>query len=168
MTALLEKRQIRQAVFLLLTLLSIEGNAQSTLLSKNSFFLEIGGNGGIGSINYEHLWLQKGNSSFTWRVGFSMAPIDKNNGTGLVFPLMMNWMTGKGAHKFELGVGQGVTITTKGHFFMLTTTKMGYRFQPSDKNLFFGISYTPLLSYIVDFQIQQWAGIHIGYILNSR
>ena len=134
---------------------------------RKSVCFEIAGSGGIGSINYEQCFLTKEKVAFTWRVGLSFAPIDKNNGAGIVFPIMVNTLIGKTAHKLEMGLGQGITITTKGNFFTLTTVVMGYRYQPETKNWFYRISYTPLISYLVDFQIQQWGGISVGYTFNN-
>lgn len=138
---------------------------------NQSLFLEVGGSGGLASINYEAPFLAKFKSNFqrnTWRLGFSVAPIDKNNGTGLVFPLMINSLVGRKAHLLELGLGQGITITTRGSFFSLTTAAVGYRYQPKKKPWFFRATYTPLISYILDFQVQQWGGVSLGYTFKSQ
>ena len=135
---------------------------------RKSVYLEIAGSGGLGSINYEKLFYKKRITEFTWRAGFSLAPVDRNNGTGIVFPLMINSIIGKSSHKLELGLGQGFTITTKGSFFALTTASVGYRYQPETKNWFYRVTYTPLISYLVDYQMQQWGGISIGYTFNNR
>ena len=135
---------------------------------RKSVFFELAGSGGFGSFNYEKHFCKKNNTEFTWRIGLSIAPIDKNNGFGLVFPLIINSIIGKNSHKLEFGLGQGITITTKGSFFALTTITVGYRYQPETKNWFYRVMYTPLISYIVDFQIQQWAGISIGYTFNNK
>jgi hypothetical protein len=135
---------------------------------RKSLFLEIAGSGGFGSINYEKHFLKKRNIEFTWRAGLSIAPIDRNNGAGIVFPLMINSLIGKSSHKIELGLGQGITITTKGQFFALTTVAIGYRYQLEAKRWFYRVTYTPLVSYLVDLQIQQWGGISIGYTFNNK
>lgn len=133
-------------------------------LKKQSLFFELAGSGGLGSLNYEKMFYSnRHHVDFSWRVGLSLAPIDKNNGTGLVFPVMIQSLLGPSAHKLELGLGQGITLTTKGQFFLLTTAAIGYRFQPARKNWFYRATYTPLISYLVDFQVQQWAGVSIGY-----
>ncbi|MFI5171538.1 MAG: hypothetical protein ACHQFW_04065 [Chitinophagales bacterium] len=137
-------------------------------IKRKSVFLEIAGSGGLGSVNFEKLFCEKNNTEFTWRTGLSIAPIDKNNGTGIVFPLMVHSITGKGAHKLEFGLGQGITITTKGSFFAMTTASVGYRYAPEKKNWFYRATYTPLISYLVDFQIQQWGGLSVGYTFNNK
>ena len=80
---------------------------------------------------------------------------------------MIHSIIGKNSHKLELGLGQGITITTKGHFFALTTASVGYRYQSETKKWFYRVTYTPLISYIIDFQVQQLAGISIGYTFNN-
>ena len=140
---------------------------QTEFEKKKSIFLEIGGSGGLGSINFEKQFFKKNNTDFTWRAGLSFAPIDKNNGTGIVFPLMANAIIGKNAHKLELGLGQGITVTTRAKFFALTTVAVGYRYQAAAKPWFYRVTYTPLISYLVDFQMQQWGGISIGYSFKS-
>ncbi|MBX7049369.1 MAG: hypothetical protein K1X40_09340 [Chitinophagales bacterium] len=129
--------------------------------------LELAGSGGLGSINYEQDFKDFGKWDLTWRAGFSLAPIDKNNGVGLVFPLMINARFGEGTSKLDMGLGQGVTITTKGAFFMLTTAAVGYRYQKETSPWYFKASYTPLISYLVDFQWQHWGGLSIGYTINT-
>ena len=67
-----------------------------------------------------------------------------------------------------MGLGQGITITTKGQPFILGTALVGYRYQHKDKNWFYRASYTPLISYLVNCQIQQWAGLSIGYTIKTK
>ena len=161
-------RMKQTIVILLLTFLSTITFGQTEFEKRKSIYFEIAGSGGLGSINFEKHFLKKKNTEFTWRAGLSVAPIDKNNGVGIVFPLMVNSLIGKNAHKLELGLGQGITITTKGSFFALTTAVIGYRYQSPTKNWFYRVSYTPLISYLVDVQVQQWGGISIGYTFNKK
>lgn len=154
-----------KTVFALLTFVfSLSAFAQED--KSRALFLEVGGSGGLGSINYEASLFPSLRTDLhrnTWRAGFSVAPIDRNNGSALVFPIMINSLIGKKSHLLELGLGQGITVTTKGSFFMLTTAAVGYRFKPKEKPWFFRATYTPLVSYLVDFQVQQWGGLSIGY-----
>jgi len=161
---------MKQTIFIfILTLISSLTCGQQTDLGKRkSAYFEIAGSGGVGSINYEEHIFKKNTTELIWRAGLSFAPIDKNNGTGIVFPLMINSLIGKNSHKLELGLGQGITITTKGSFFALITAAIGYRYQPDTKKWFYRVTYTPLISYLVDFQIQQWGGISIGYNFNNK
>ncbi len=142
--------------------------AQVETPKKKSLYFELAGSGGFGSINFEKHFYKKKNYEFTWRAGLSLAPIDRNNGIGLVFPFMINLLIGKNAHKLELGLGQGITITTKGNFFALAPAAIGYRYQAESKKWFYRVTYTPLISYLFDFQIQQWGGISIGYTFTKK
>lgn len=153
---------------LILTFILALTYGQTDFVKRKSVYFEIAGNGGVGSFNYEKHLIKKNNNEFTWRMGLSLAPIDKNNGTGIVFPLMINSLIGKNVHKLELGLGQGITFTTKGGLFALTTAAIGYRYQAESKKWFYRVTYTPLISYLVDFQIQQWGGISIGYTINKK
>ncbi len=142
--------------------------AQSDSVKKHAVFIELLGSGGFGSINYENQFLTKPKFALTFRTGLSVAPIDKNNGAGIVFPVMVNVLFGKGPHKLEFGLGQGITVTTRGSFFTLTTAVAGYRFQRKDRPWFYRATYTPLISYLVDFQVQQWGGLSIGYSFGKK
>lgn len=153
-------------VFIIFITISIYG--QNSGDKRKSIYFELAGSGGLGSFNYEKHFLKKNITDFTWSAGFSLAPIDKNNGTGIVFPIMAHALIGKNAHKLEFGIGQGITITTKGSFFALTTAAIGYRYQSENKKWFYRIAYTPLISYLIDFQLQQWAGISIGYTFQNK
>lgn len=135
--------------------------------NKNVFF-ELAGSGGFGSFNYEKTFLEKEKINYTWRTGISVTPIDKNNGIVFIFPVTANVLFGKTKHKLELGLGQGISVTTKGSFFTLGLLTAGYRYAHPDKKWFYRITYTPLVSYIFNFQIQQWAGISIGYVINKN
>lgn len=160
---------MKKTALLVLLILGTHGFwAQSEFAKKRSIYLELGGSGGFGSLNYENLFLKKQKADLVWRLGLSIAPIDKNNGMGIVFPLMIHSLIGKNSHKLDLGLGQGITFSTKGKFFALTTAAIGYRYQSSTSKWFYRFTYTPLISYLVDFQIQQWAGISIGFTLNNK
>lgn len=156
-------------VCLSLMLLNVAAlTAQTDSPKRKSVFFELAGSGGLGSVNFEKEFLKKRNTALTFRAGLSLAPIDHNNGVGIVFPIMVNSIIGKNAHKVEFGLGQGITITTHGSGFLLTTAAVGYRYQPDDKKWFYRITYTPLISYLVDFQYQHWGGISIGYTFNTK
>lgn len=161
------KNLAQKLSILLLCFIMTTSRGQNSVTKPKSIFLELGGSGGLGSINFEKQFHKKKNTNFTWRAGLSLAPIDKNNGTGLVFPLMVNTLIGGKAHKLELGIGQGITFTTKGNFFALTTANVGYRYQAEQKRWFYRVTYTPLISYLIDFQIQHWAGVSIGYTFKN-
>lgn len=160
----MKNNQISFLTFICLFLLCIKGNAQQ----QNYFSFELAGSGGLGSLNYEHTVLDRPLIDLNMRYGFSFSPIDKNNGIVLTFPIMLHCLIGKNAHKLDLAAGQAISITTKGSPFIAAPLAIGYRFQPLDKKYYLRYSYTPIVSYLIDFQWQNWAGITFGYHFNRN
>jgi hypothetical protein len=161
---------IKISLIVWLTLLmQVSGFSQDNKsISQSYFSFELAGVGGLGSLNFEHNVLDKEVVDIQMRYGLSFMPIDKNNGVGVVMPVLAHFLIGTGAHKLDLGAGQAITITTKGSFFILAPLSFGYRYQPKDKNYFFRMAYTPIVSYLLDFQWQNWAGITYGYHFNRK
>lgn len=159
---------MRLSLIILLLFSSLVLLGQDEPKPRRGVFLEIAGRGGLGSLNYESIFFQRDLIDLSFRSGLSIAPIDRNNGTGLVFPVMLNALIGRHHHYLEAGIGQGVTITTRGSFYLLTTMALGYRFHRHDSPWFYRVSYTPLLSYLLDVQYQHWAGISVGYTFPNK
>lgn len=153
---------------LCLSFLAICALGQNTIQNKQGLYFELAGSGGLGSVNYERFFLYASPWTLSWSAGLSFAPIDKNNGTGIVFPVMLHSTLGKKALKLELGIGQGITLTTKGSLFALTTLAVGTRIQASGSRWYYRVTFTPLISYLVDFQVQPWCGISIGYAFKNK
>jgi len=126
-------------------------------------YLELGGSGGLGSLNYEKkMGLLGGQGIISYSAGFSLTPIDKNNGTVLIFPLLLHTTMGK-THKAELAIGQSFSITTKGQFFLKTPLFLGYRYHKEDNPFLFRAGYSPIINNITQFSVQHWGGISFGY-----
>ncbi len=136
-------------------------------INESFLSFELAGSGGLASLNYERSFHKNDSRKFLWRTGFSLAPIDKNNGVVLVFPLMVHGVFGASKHKLDVGIGQTISISTKAAFFILLPTSIGYRLEPSDKRYYWRFAYTPIFSYLIDFQMQQWGGIAFGYRLKN-
>ncbi|MDG1332976.1 MAG: hypothetical protein P8P74_11650 [Crocinitomicaceae bacterium] len=132
-----------------------------------SLYFELGGSGGFGSFNFEWTFATKNKFRWMLRTGISGTYIDKNNGAGFIFPVMVHGVYGH-KHGLDVGIGQALTITTKGSFFLRAPVSIGYRLEPEGKRLFYRFSYTPIVSYIVDFQWEHWGGITIGYKLRPK
>ncbi len=179
---------MRTALFCIISLIitttcAIAQDVYTFAIDEKNIFLELGGSGGLGSINYERtLWDVQGQRKirdncggkpiakhvFTWRAGFGTSPIDKNNGWVLVFPAMVNVVYGLGNHKLEAGAGIALSVTTKGGFYMKSPAMIGYRFSPEDKRYFLRVNYTPIIGWWFDYQWQHWAGISLGYHLSHE
>lgn len=113
----------------------------------NNAFVELGGNGFLGSLNYERLitnWLSV-------RLGYN--PI--------LYPVMFlttNILIGESEHKFQAGIG---LLTNLGF-----TGTIGYRYQPQTNGLLFRIGFTPIFRvqlFSSAYSDLPWGGISVGY-----
>lgn len=152
----------RSYILVLLLALSFSSHAQN----KGSLELEIAGVGGFGSVSYVKKFASKDAFNFEYRFGLSYAPIDRNNGAALVFPMMAHATYGSGNHLADFGVGQAITVTTRGSLFARMPLSFGYRFDPK-KRIYYRIAYTPIISYIFNFQWEHWGGITMGFKLGK-
>ena len=127
--------------------------------------LELGGVGGLGAVSYEREVLRKDAFRLDMRFGFSFIPIDANNGYSFIFPVLAHGILGKSKHQLDVGIGQGFTLTTKGKFFVVMPASIGYRLSLLKGKIYLRAAYTPLISYLLDFQWQHWAGLTFGFRL---
>jgi hypothetical protein len=133
------------------------------LNQERDIYIELGGSGGLGSINYEKkIGVFGGQGTISYSAGFSLTPIDKNNGTVLIFPLLFHTMIGQ-AHKAEFAMGQSFSITTKGQFFLKTPLFLGYLYHKEDKPFLFRAGYSPIINNITQLSVQHWGGLSFGY-----
>lgn len=137
----------------------------SQLSAQNNFYIELGGVGGFGSLNYETSILKSNSTRF--RAGLSFAKIDDNNGSVIILPFLLHHSFGE-KHKLDFGVGQTLSVTTKGNFFVRMPLSIGYQIEPTDKRHFFRFAYTPIVSYLVNFQWEHWGGVAFGYKLFKK
>lgn len=151
---------------------------------KNQYLsFELAGSGGLFSLNYERTLFgfeklepvadeltvpKKIGLKLNLRTGLSFTPISKNNGIVLVFRVMMHFTTYKGNHGFDLGLGQSLSISTKGSFFIRMPLSLGYRLEPQDKKFYWRFAYTPIMSYLFGFQYEHWGGITLGYKISKK
>lgn len=141
-------------------------------MSKNFLYLEIGGAGGYGSVNYERVVLDKNKFVLTTRFGLSSYHIKdfKNKfNPDVLIPLAIYGSYGKN-HKIELGVGQILTnivqfdfiennLSRKTNFH--TFLSVGYRYQKSTGGMFFRFTYNQIFEF--NEYLNHWAGISFGY-----
>ena len=125
--------------------------------------LEAMGTGGLASFSYEHQFMGYSSGRMSWRIGLSAFPIDQNTGTVLVFPFLLQGQHGRGKLRLEYGLGQIPSVTTKGSFFMRGSGLLGLRWEEADRPWIVRASYTPLLSYLVDWQYEHWGGLSVGF-----
>ncbi len=141
--------------------------------AKNAVYLEVLGNGGAYSLNYERAFSPK----FLLRVGFaswsSSAPFGGDESITTI-PVMINSLFGTGNHKFEGGLGfllggekhsgNEAWPESSDTIFALTGVA-GYRYQKPSGGIIFRAGLTPFLnlgdSEYPDFNFS--AGGSIGY-----
>ncbi len=144
-----------------------EPNPQS---AKHSVYLELGGNAGIYTVNYD----RKFADHFSGRVGFmvfggqSDQPTDDQIGVA-IFPITANYLASSGSHRLELGAGPlfmaaGGELERYGSVggagFAGVTSTFGYRYQPVGGGFVFRIGLVPFYSAS---RPQLWAGLSLGY-----
>ncbi len=125
--------------------------------TKNVWYLEAAGNGGIVTVNYERFLTQ----NLSLRIGIGTAILIL--GTA---PVMINFFVGKD-HKVELGmgitVGTGIADFDSGDYKsesgVVGTATVGYRYQPVIGSSVFRIGLTP---FFAGGEFQLWGGISIG------
>jgi hypothetical protein len=120
--------------------------------SRNAVYLELGGQGGLYSINYEYRFLK----SFSARAGFSIwsFPFFVADVDFLGVPLMVNALIGGRFANLEIGVGVIAVSASSTDFFFgktsstgpiaVATGTVGYRHQSVDGGFVFRIGFTPV------------------------
>jgi len=125
-------------------------------MSKHLLFIEAGGYGGYGSVNYEYLVAKINKFKFSTRAGFSTYHLNDyttNFNPDLVFPLGVNVYFGT-KHNLDLGLGQTIasivyadnltyepnrTVNFNSNF------SIGYRYQKTDGRLMLKVAYAPII-----------------------
>lgn len=146
------------------------------LLAQDSIhvntFLEIGGNAGIASINFDKPVIVFKKSFISLRCGFGFSREvmgDLKTKSFFMIPTMIHYSIGKTPHYFETGFGLALGISTHPAIISRITPTIGYRFQKSETSgLFFRITYTPLLPSGFGDKLKQWGGISLGYTFKSK
>ncbi|MGB3850438.1 MAG: hypothetical protein WA958_10765 [Tunicatimonas sp.] len=163
--------------FVLITASSQCTYAQETTFSndfaRNSVFLELGGNGLLYSLNYDHKFFDHASA----RIGAMFISVSANDPTTVdgrvsvfLLPLMANYLVGDGNSRLELGGGllvggvnadatidnEAIDDVAGGAAF---TANVGYRLQPRDGGFLFRIGFTPVIS---SAGFLPWAGISFG------
>lgn len=142
-------------------------SAQDSLAPRPGLFFELGGNGGVYSVNYQHPLWNFDQSRLCWTAGLSILPVPPRV-VGDV-PISLSWIAGKTQHKFELGTGQILILSTGGKggtirgFF-----RAGYRYEAKNGRSFFTATYTPFYSYLYNFQYENWGGIDYGFYFKRK
>jgi hypothetical protein len=159
-------------LFILLIAQLAVAQVDSTHTASNSIYLEAGGAGGYGSLNYENVCYRKKNILVALRIGVGIYHLNDYTTTfnpDILIPLAINSCFGKN-HKLELGVGQTLATIVRARetdfkpkrvLNFHSNFSIGYRYQKKTSGLFFRCAYTPIIEFNRYFR--HWAGISIGY-----
>lgn len=147
-------------------------SGDSIRTTAHSIYLEIGGSGGFGSVNYQQFIFQKKELAIAARIGISsyhLKDFQNKFNPDLLLPISFKALYGK-THKAEIGIGETFTsviyasetnskpkreLTTHTHFIL------GYLYQQPKGGIIAGIAYTPILE--LNRHFRHWVGISIGY-----
>jgi hypothetical protein len=121
-------------------------------------YVELAGSGGLGSVNLTTPL----RGPVDLRVGLSLLPVTRDTGWVVVVPVMAEAHSA-GRWQALGGIGLGPSITTKGAPWARGLLAAGVRYVPPDGRAWAGIAYTPLVSFLLDLQLQHWAGLQLGW-----
>ncbi len=143
--------------------------------AKNAFFIELAGNAGLFSLNYERLYFHREKFKMGARVGF--APNFNGIYVEQVYLLENNFIFFKNPHHLELGLGPTLQRRynerpneTDRYFWeniFFSVWRCGYRYQKQDDGFFLRAGITPVvmsrdaLGFHPDYFLF-WGGASIG------
>ncbi len=157
-----------------LTLLAVlaaapEAQAQDAPLPKNSFYVELGGNAVLYSINFDRVV----SDPFSLRAGIGFYRLNSSDSDGDItasaIPLTANYLLGRGTSRLELGIGVlllagGIDVgdLDESNSTAGPTATFAYRYQKPDGGVFFKGGFTPFL---IEGNFFPWFGVSLGYTL---
>jgi hypothetical protein len=138
-------------------------------VASNTFFVELGGNALVYSVNYERFFTPK----LGVRVGGMYLRADDDAGTEVgvgLFPVMGTYLLGVGNSHFETGAGIGIATAGVdetdvggddwGDSAVYLTGTLGYRYQKPEGGVIFRAGFTPIFA---DGNLLPWVGVSVGY-----
>jgi hypothetical protein len=161
---------------LLLVFLALSLRASDSLKFqfRNSVQLELGGNGGFYSFNYERIILNGNRFKTSGRVGVAYYPPS----TGIIdlwIPVLVNEIYSFGKHHIELGIGYSFTYSatrdaennpSNWKWEGFYTGRLGYRYQKPNGRLIVRAAFTPFLEGpppFIYYDFHASGGVAIGY-----
>lgn len=133
--------------------------------SNHTIFLELAGNTGSYSINYDNIFFSQNCTKFTFRIGFSILPTKP---ILILLPLEFNGLLGKSKHFFEYGLGYTPALN-ENKYKNLLLVRIGYRFQKREGGFFLRIGFTPVIIDIDNIlTFRPWGAVGIGYCFGNK
>jgi hypothetical protein len=127
-------------------------------MQKNTFFLELGGNGLFYSLNYDRILRERATWKLSGRIGGLYVPgLGEANRHMIGLPLELSYLRGRNNHHLELGLGFTPMYDTyplrsldgqadaAQDLALMGVGRIGYRNQKREGGLFYKIGFTPLL-----------------------
>lgn len=135
-------------------------------VANNAIYLELGGNAGIYSINYERFF------DNDWGLRLGIGGFAADGDSAVIAPLMVEklWGNPDSPHKFETGLGIAFASTQHNNYYhhhsyrntssVIGTATLGYRYMPQTRGMLFKAGFTPLFG---PGGFLPWAGLSVGY-----
>ena len=158
--------------FLTLSLCSYS-QEENEVNATNTLFVEVGGNAGLYSINYDKILAQRSRLKLSIRIGVSIFPQPLDPGIFIqpIVPIEVNGFYGN-KHHIEIGISYGSTLYpgyTLGEekkavlYHYSIVGRLGYRYQKKEGGLFMRIAYTPwLYDSASEDSFLTWGAVAIG------
>jgi hypothetical protein len=142
--------------FLLLCPADALGQSAESQYTEDCFYFELLGQGLLYSINYDHRF----GEAVSGRVGYTRwrEPFTYHGYSVTACPIMMNYLTERGSHHLELGLGViavqvrssgedffGEMVVKGGRSFIFGTGTLGYRYQPLRRGTLFRVGLAPIV-----------------------
>ena len=161
-------------IIILLLFINHKANSQTDTIqfSRNILYIEVGGIGGYGSLNYERIVFAKANLMIGGRIGISTYNITDYTtdfNPDIIIPIAITGLYGRN-HKIEFGFGQTISNTVQANHLNWEAERttnihanftIGYRYQKDKGGIVIRCSYTPIIEFYNYYR--QWGSISIGY-----
>lgn len=148
------------------------------LKGKETVFIELLGNGGWYSLNYDRVFFHKRRDALTWRAGLTYMPYTNHTQSSEISLLgECNYLRGKRRHFLELGIGftywrvfrvdQHLDQERYINFYLFP--RIGYRYQKAEGGMFFRVGFLPgvLLDWGLEQRLSPFGGVSFGYTLKK-
>jgi hypothetical protein len=161
---------------IIILLLSFSCKAKSQLdtnyIAQNSIYIEAGGIGGYGSLNYERIIFIKEKLKIGMRIGvstYNLTDYTIKFNPDIIIPIAINGVYGN-KHKIVVGFGQTVSNIVEANrpnwepkrkTNLHGNFTIGYRYQKDTGGIMVSCGYTPIIEFYNSYR--HWAGILIGY-----
>jgi hypothetical protein len=153
----------------------------STSISKNTVYVELLGNAGIYSINYDRIILEEKRLKISGSIGISYIPPSIRYNHTFIYPAEINFLYGR-KNYLELSIGYSLLLNLyKEDIFMVydiysyPVLRIGYRFQKPNGGFFFRTGFLLYLvknGFTIDYSNysnnKTWIGAGFGYTFKNK